>query len=273
MPQVTSFGEAVLVSVTAALVAVLSFLPALVGAIILLIIGWFLADLVARVVATLLRRIGFETVAQRTGVTGFIHLSGARDASASAVLAELIKWFIRLIFVELAAEAMHLSAVTGLINSIVLFIPNLVVALVVVMIGALIANFVANVVRGGAGEMGFQNPNLLAVVARFAILTFAVLVALHQVGIASTMVDTLFTAIVGAIALAAALAFGLGGREVAAQMWERWYKTGRGATAKMEVMAATSQQEQEQAASRSGYEAAPPPPNAPYQVRHERRDG
>lgn len=275
MPQVTSFGEAVLVSVTAALVAVLSFLPALVGAIILLIIGWFLADLVARLVGTLLRRIGFETVAERTGVTGFIHLTGAREASASMVLAELIKWFMRLIFVELAAEAIHLSAVTSLINSIVLFIPNLIVALVVVMIGALIANFAANVVRGSAGEMGFQNPNLLAMVARFAILTFAVLVALHQVGIASTLVDTLFTAIVGAVALAAALAFGLGGREVAAQMWEKWYQTGRGATAKMEVMAASSQQEQEQeqVASPTGYEAAPPPPIAPYQVPDERRDG
>jgi hypothetical protein len=274
MPQITSFGEAVLVSVTAALVAILSFLPALAGAIILLIIGWFLADLVARLVGTLLRRLGFETVARRTGVTGFIHLTGAKDASASMVLAELIKWFIRLIFIELAAEALHLSAVTGLINSIVLFIPNLVVALVVVMIGALIANFAANVVRGGAGEMGFRNPNLLATLARYAILTFAVLIALHQVGIASTLVDTLFMAIVGAIALAAGLAFGLGGRDVAAQLWKQWYETGRGATAKLEERAATTQQGQEQAAARQmSYESIPPAPVAPYQVRHERREG
>jgi hypothetical protein len=274
MPQITSFGQAVLVSITAALVAVLSFLPALVGAIILLIIGWFLADLLARVVGTLLRRIGFETVAQRTGVTGFIHLTGAKDASASLVLAELIKWFIRLIFIELAAEAMHLTAVTGLINSIVLFIPNLVVALVVVMIGALIANFAGNVVRGGAGEMGFRNPNLMAALASYAILAFAVLVALRQVGIASTMVDTLFMAIVGAVALATGLAFGLGGRDVAAQMWKRWYDTGRGAATKMEELAATTSQVQELAAERqTTYQAVPPPPIAPYHVRHERQDG
>jgi hypothetical protein len=263
MPTIHNFGEAVLVSVAAALMV----LPAIIGAIILLVIGWFLADIVARLVGTVLRRIGFETMAQRTGVTGFITMTGARDASATLVIAERVKWFIRLIFIEMAAEALHITAITNLVNSIVLFIPNLIVALVVVMIGFLVANFVANLVRGGAGELGFQNPNLLAALAKAAIIAFSVIIALSQIGIAATLVNALFIAFVGAIALAIGLAFGLGGREVAGQMWEQWYKTGRGAAGRAERIAAESNAAAEAPPPAPGYEAAPPPPT-PYQVRH-----
>ena len=95
MPTIHNFTEAVLVSVTGFFL----LLPALLGAIILLIVGWFLAGVVARLVDTLLKRIGFETMAQRTGVTGFITMSGARDTSASSIVAELVRWFIRLVFI------------------------------------------------------------------------------------------------------------------------------------------------------------------------------
>jgi hypothetical protein len=201
-------------------------------------------------------------------------MTGARDASASSIVAELIKWLIRLIFIEMAAEALHISAVTTLINSIVLFIPSLIVALVVVMVGFLIASFVGNLVRGGAAEMGFRNPNLLAGAARAAIIGLAVLMALSQIGIAPTLVNALFIAFVGAIALALGLAFGLGGREVAGQLWEQWYATGRGAATRMEKKAAEDAREEakaDAAVQQPGYENLPPP--APYQVRHERRAG
>jgi Conserved TM helix len=270
MPTIHNFTEAVLVSVTGFFL----LLPALIGAIILLIVGWLLSDLVARVVGTLLRRIGFETMAQRTGVTGFLTMTGARDASASSIIAELVKWLIRLIFIEMAAEALHISAVTTLINSIVLFIPSLIVALVVVMVGFLIASFVGNLVRGGAAEMGFRNPNLLAGAARAVIIGLAVLMALSQIGIAPTLVNALFIALVGAIALALGLAFGLGGREVAGQLWEQWYATGRGAATKMEKKVAEDARQEPTAETNGqqpGYGHLPPP--AAYQPRHERRAG
>jgi hypothetical protein len=265
MPTIHNFTEAALVSLTGFLL----LLPAIIGAIILLVVGWILADLVARVVGTLLRRIGFETMAQRTGVTGFITMTGARDASAAKIVAELVKWLIRLVFIELAAEALHLTAVTTLINSIVLFIPSLIVALVVVMVGFLIAGFVANVVRGSAAEMGFRSPNLLAGAARVVIIGFAVIVALSQIGIAATLVNALFIAFVGAIALAVGLAFGLGGRDVAAQLWEQWYKTGRGTASRLEQKAAESAREPEATSGSPGYQSAPAPPS-PYQARHDR---
>lgn len=227
IPTVTNFFEAVMVSLAAALMTLLSFIPALIGAVILLIVGWVISGFVARIVSGLLQRVGFESAATRTGVTDFIRRTGAHQMTASLLMGEIVKWFIRLIFIEAAAQAVHLQAVTQVINQIILFIPNLVVALVVLMVGVMIARFVAGLVRGGASEAGLGNPDLLAKLAQYAIMAFAVIVAVNQVGIASTLVNTLFMAFVGAIALAVGLAFGLGGREVAAQMTQRWYMTGR----------------------------------------------
>lgn len=281
MPLLANFGEAVLVSVAAALGAVLSFIPALIGAIILVVIGWLISDVVARVVTTLLRRIGFETAAQRIGITNFIAMTGARSGSAAAIFGEIVKWFIRLLFLEMAAEVLHISVVSGLINSILLFIPNLIVAMIVLMVGMLIANFVAGIVRGSAGEMGFSNPNLLAGLARVAIMILAALIALSQVGIAAVLIDTLFAALVGAMALALGLAFGLGGREVAGQMWAQWHLTGKGAVRKMEQKAAATAEAEPAAAApvavppppAPGYTATPPPPPASYPTPEDPRRG
>lgn len=274
MPHIGSAGDAVLVSITAGLMTLVSFLPALIGAILILVIGWFLADAVGRLVTTLLRRLGFEAAAERAGISRFIVLTGAHEASAARIFGELVKWFVRLIFIELAAQALHLEAVTTLINQIVLFIPNLAVALLILMVGVIIANFAGAIVRGSAGEMGIGSPNLMAGLARWAIIALAAIMAMHQIGIAQTIVDTFFMAFVGAIALAVGLSFGLGGREVAAQVWSNWYKTSRAAAKRLESAAAEGAD-----ASAASYEAgaqaevAPPPPPAPYQTRHERQAG
>jgi hypothetical protein len=150
---------------------------------------------------------------------------------------ELVRWTVRLVFLEAAASALHLEAVTELINRVVLFVPNLVVALVVLMIGALLARLLAGLVRGAAAEAGFSNAPLLGRIAQAAVLAFSGIVAVNQVGIASAIVNTLFTAVVGAVALAAALAFGLGGREVAGELCRQWYLRSRQASPRLQQAA------------------------------------
>lgn len=237
VPTVTSFFQAVMVSLAAAMMALLSFIPALIGAVIILVVGWLLSDFIGALCVRILDRVGFEAAAQRTGVSGFISQTGMRDPRASVVLAELVKWFIRLIFLEAAAEAVHLQAVVQVINQIILFIPNLIVALVVLMIGVMVARLVAGLVRGSAAEAGFDNPNLLAGVAKYAIMAFAVLIAVNQIGIAASLVNAMFIAFVGALALALGLAFGLGGRDVAGRMWQNVYERGRSVAPRLEQKA------------------------------------
>ena len=233
IPTVSNWGQAFLVSITGALMTLLAFLPALIGALILVAIGWWLASIIARVVEGLLNRVGFEHAAERTGISGFISRTGSGTMRASHVIALLVKWFIRLIFLELAAQALHLTAVTALLNSIVLFIPNLVVALIIVLVGVLAAQFVGRLLRGSLSQAGFANAGVLSAVAEYGIIALAVITALTQIGIASTIVTILFAGVVFGLALAAGLAFGLGGRETAAEIWQQTYESSQQAARQM----------------------------------------
>jgi hypothetical protein len=215
--------DATWAAIQSGLVTLVSFLPALIGALVIILIGWFIAGILGRLVTALLSRVGFDAGAERAGLAGFIRRAGAARLTASGVMGELVKWFFRLIFLEAAASALHLDAITGILNQIVLFIPNLLVALVVIMVGFLIARFVAALVRGAVGESGFGNAEVLATIAQYAIMAFAVIVAVEQIGVGTTLVNLLFGAVVGALALAVGLAFGLGGRDVAGQVWRGWY--------------------------------------------------
>jgi Conserved TM helix len=215
--QVTSWGSAIQDSFASATSLLLSAIPAIIGALIILAIGWFVAALVARGVAAILRRIRFNDLAHRSGLAGFVNSTGA-DTDAIGFVALAAKWFIRLIALVVAFDALGLPAVSETLRQLVLWLPNLIVALVVLIIGGLAANLLYGLVRASAARAEFGNPDVLASIARVAVWTFAIVVAVHQVGIASELVVTLFTALVAGFALAVGLAFGLGGRDTAGQI-------------------------------------------------------
>lgn len=120
-----------------------------------------------------------------------------------------------------------LTAVSDALRQLLLWLPNVVVALVVLVIGGLLASALSNVVRASAAKSSLGNLDLLAKVASGVVRTFAIVLAVNQIGIATTLVNTLFMAVVGAMALALGLAFGLGGRETAAEIIKDWKKKGR----------------------------------------------
>ena len=239
---ITDWGDAVFVSAQEALSNFLGFLPQLVGAILVLVIGWIIAGFVAGLIERILERVGFERAAQSTGISGFVKRSGS-EWTVSKVVAEIVKWFIRLIALQAAASILGMDQISEIINSILLWLPNLVVALAIIVIGALLARFVAGIVRGATSEMGFGNPDLIATLAQYAILVFAVIAAVDQLGIAETVVNTLFTGLVVAVALAFGLAFGLGGQQTAAQITSGWYQQGREATQRVARYAERKQAE------------------------------
>jgi hypothetical protein len=236
-------GDAVWQSLLNALNNFMSFLPALLGALLVLIIGWVVSGFLARLIVKALNTVGFERAVRSSGISDFVRRSGTRWTT-SQLIAELIKWFIRLIFIQAAANVLGMGQVTTVINSIVLFIPNLIVAVVIVVIGALIARFLSGVVRASVSEMGAGSPDVLAGLVYYAVVGFAVIAAFNQVGIAAVVVNTLFIGLVASLALAVGLALGLGGREVGAQITQSLYEGGRNMA--------------DQAARRGG-EGGPPP--------------
>lgn len=229
LTPITDWGTAVVTAVAAALAMIVAAIPKVIGFAIILILGWFIASLIGGIIAAVLRTVRFNDLAQRSGITGFVRNMGLQHDPAG-VMADIAKWFVRLIVLVVAFDALGLPAVSQIFDQMLAFIPNLVVALVVLVITGILATAASDLVRGTTAETRMANPNLLATIAKVAIWAFGIVVAVNQIGVASTLVNTLFMAVVGALALAAGLAFGLGGRETAAEIVRTWYNRGQTAT-------------------------------------------
>jgi Conserved TM helix len=266
VPVVTGWADAVVLALSGALNDLVAFLPRLLGALLILLVGWLLAKAVEALVAKGLRAVRFNQVADRAELDQFLDRAGVRLDPAS-VVGKLAYWFLLLIFVGAAFNAFGLTQVSAVINQILAYLPNVVVALVVLLVGALLAQLAANLVRGASGTARVGDPGLLAALARAAVLVFAVLIALDQLNIGEAIVNTLFMAVVGMLALAGALAFGLGGRDVAARVLEDWYRR-RGELADAQRLTPAARHESrssgraaaEGATARAVAPAAGPPP-------------
>jgi hypothetical protein len=222
---VRNLGEAIRASLAGAVSTFLAAIPRLIGFLLVLIVGWLVSSLVARAVTALLRAVRFNDLARRSGLAEFVQRMGLRQDAAS-VLAGIVKWVIRVTTLLVAFDLLGLPAVSVALQQLLFWLPNLVVALVVLVIGGLAAKALAHLVRGSASEAGLGNPDVLAAVTRITVWTFAVIAAVSQLGIATTVIDTLLVGVVGALALATGLAFGLGGRDKAARILDRLAERG-----------------------------------------------
>src|SRR2546428_373189 len=220
---ITDWGTAFMTSMAAALALLLGGVPKIIAFAFILIVGWIVASIVGGAVRRLLQTIQFERFAERSGLRGFIRKMGTQ-ISASQLVGEMAKWLIRLVALVVAFDALGLPAVSQALQSLLLWLPNLIVAIVVLVLGGLAATALSRVVRGATAEAGFANPDLLATITSVAVWAFAVLIAVNQVGVAANIVNILFTGIVAAAALAFGLAFGLGGRDVANRLLVNWYQ-------------------------------------------------
>lgn len=227
----------------------LAAIPKILGFIVIIIVGWIIASLIAKAVAALLRAVLFNDLAGRSGFAGFVTSMGVKTDPAG-FLALIAKWFVRLIVLVAAFDALGLPAVSDVLRQLLLWLPNLVVGLVVLVIGGLAAGALAGLVRGAADRAGLGNPDLLAAIARVAVWAFAIVVAVNQIGIATTLVNTLLTATVGAVALALGLAFGLGGRDTAAEIVKNWHRKSEQAAPR--IKEAAQEASREASSSRAG---------------------
>src|SRR6266850_1763073 len=158
-----------------------------------------------------------NTAADRAGVTRVLQRAQVR-ADAAGVIAGVVKWYLRLIVILMAADAVKLTAVSTIVNQILAFVPNLLVAVLILAAFSWLASLARNLVTA-ALEPTMPNAKTIGVLAYGATFGFGVLAAATQIGVAATLLNILFIGIVGGLALAFGLAFGLGGRDEAARMW------------------------------------------------------
>ena len=198
-----------------------SFLPAILAAIIIFIIGWIFGIILYRVVVEIARVLRIDEAMKAAGLTEAAHNAGF-TLDVGRLLGTLVMWFTVLVFLVASLEILGLDRVTLFLQLVILsYLPNVFVAVLILILGAVVAEVVRNLVRGSARAAGAHGANLAASVAKWAIWVTAILAALNQLGVASAFVETLFTGIVVAASLAFGLAFGLGGKDAAARTIER----------------------------------------------------
>jgi hypothetical protein len=197
-----------------------NFLPNLIGAAIILVAGWIIGMIIAVVIDRLFRLVGLQALFEKAKVEDVLKKANA-DKDATSLLAAVAKWIIYLVAFISAANALGLRDVANFLNSILAYVPQVIVAMAILLIGLILANFLAAVVKGSLNSAGLNFADTSALLVRWSIVVFAFLAALNQLGIASSMINTLFVGVVAFLAIAGGLAFGLGGQEAAKDMIEK----------------------------------------------------
>lgn len=200
-----------------------SFLPELLGAVIVFVAGWIGARLVKLAVLKFLKLIRFDSATDKAKIQEFLQ-KGQIGKSPSEIIGVLVYWFIMILVIIASLDALGLPIVSDLLNQIFLYIPNVVAAIIVIILGMLVGNLLAAVVRTTASNAGLSIADGLGKLALYGILFFAGSIALNQLGVGEQIVAAAFIIAFGAAALTLSLAFGLGGRDVAAQYLREWLK-------------------------------------------------
>ncbi len=196
------------------------FLPKLIGAIIIFVVGLILAKLIKAGVVKLLKLLRFDSAAEKTGLKSFLE-KGNITKTASEILGLLIYWFFMVLVIIASLDALGLPIVSDILNDIFLYIPNVVAAIIILLLGFLLGGLLSAVVQTAASNAGLATAEGLGKTALYAVIFFSVSIALLQLGIGKEIVASAFIIAFGAAALALALAFGLGGKDVAADYLKR----------------------------------------------------
>lgn len=214
--------------VQAFLLQIAAFLPKLALAIGVLLLGWLLAKVAMFAIVKGLRAINFDVLTERAGMDGFLHQGGIQT-DTTHILGLLIYWLVILTALIIGFNSLGLTYITGLLGEIVLFVPKVIVALLILAFGAYFARFVGNAVVTYCKNVDLQDADVLGKLAQYAIMTFVVLIALDQVNVGGDIVRQSFLIILAGVVFALALAFGLGGKDAAAAVIDRWWpKQGKG---------------------------------------------
>lgn len=203
---------------------VVNFVPNLVVAVIIFIAGWVVGSLLGRVVSQIVKSLKVDNALRSAGSEAILNRAGFR-LNSGRFLGGLVKWFVIVVFLVASFDVLGLSQVNDFLQQVVLlYLPQVIVAVLILLVAALIADAMQSVVTGSAKAADVKSANFLGSVTKWAIWVFAILMALYQLGVAAAFVQTLFTGFVVALSLATGLAFGLGGKDSAARVLDRMEK-------------------------------------------------
>lgn len=214
--------DVMLAPVRGLLLEIGNFLPRLGVALAVLIVGWLLAKGFRIAVVKALRALNFHILTERAGIDGFLK-QGGTDKDTTEWIGALGYALVLIASLIIAFNSLGLTQVTDLLGKVLLFVPRVLVALLVVVFGSYFSRFVSNAIQRYFRAAGIRDAEILGRVARYAVMVFVLLLAIDHLDIGGGLIQQTFLILLGGVVLALALAFGLGARERAAELIERWF--------------------------------------------------
>ncbi|MCH9798627.1 MAG: hypothetical protein K0U18_00220 [Betaproteobacteria bacterium] len=200
-------------------VQVVNFVPKLLAVIVILFFGWIIAKLVRTALKRILELVKFDNFAEKSGLEAFMN-SGDVNVTLSGIISQVVYWLVIIMFIITGANMLGLTEVAQLLHNLAAYLPRIILAILVMIFGTLLARFINRLVFAWLHSIKFERALLVSTSVEYGIQILALFIALEQLGIGVQLINSLFVIVFGAIFLALALAFGLGGRDRAAKVIE-----------------------------------------------------
>jgi hypothetical protein len=199
-------------------------LPALIGALVILLLGWVVARVLKAVLIRLLVAVRFEKFSARYGISKFLSRGDIKHSLAD-ILGTVFFWIIFLFFIYIAADVLHLTLIRDLINRIISFVPNFIAAILIITLGVLLSSFFKGLVKVTASSYDLTHRELLGRIVQYLIIFFTVSISLEQLGVATQILVNSVLIVIGAMAFGLALAFGLGSKDLVGRIVNKMFES------------------------------------------------
>lgn len=221
--SISNWQEAFLLAASNILTNVLSYLPTILAALLVFIVGIVLAKWAKALTVRILKKVKLSAVIKKSGVEPFLRKAEIK-VKIEEIFGNVIKWLIILIFFITTVNILGLTTVSLVLNNILSYIPKVISAVLVLTVGVLLAGLVEGVVKGALAQVDLKTSRLLGKISSYLVVIFASLTAVNELQIAQTLVNTLFIGFVGMLALGFGLAIGLGAKDLISDILRDWYE-------------------------------------------------
>lgn len=220
---VSNWQEAIMVAGTNVLSGFFSFLPSLFGSLIIFIFGLILAKWGKKLIVKILGVVKLDKLLRKGGLEPYFKKAEVR-VKAEEFIGEVVRWLVIVVFFMAAANVLGLTTVSGVISTLLGYLPNIFSAVLVLTVGVLLAGLVENLVKGTVSQVEKKTSRLLSKIASYLVVIVASLAAINELGIAQSLINTLFVGVVATLALGIGLAIGLGAKDLVSKMLMDWYQ-------------------------------------------------
>lgn len=200
--------------VKAMLIKIWGYVPTILGALVILIVGWLIAKLIEVVVVRALKMIRLDAVSDKSGLTNVL-AQGEIKCTLSELIGIIFYWLIIFVVIATVLNALNLTIAADILSRLVGYIPNILGAIFILIVGSLLATFVATIVRTAASNAGLGNAKALAQITNIVLIVFAAIIAIEQLGIGVGIINLAVSIILASVGIGLALAFGLGCKDMA----------------------------------------------------------